>query len=87
MNKDQIVLSIKTKIEEHRVEIDGSLKLRDQLLAKSKKAKEDLTKGSEADILGVKNLFGVYEKMKFHKTCVDVLSDLLQEIEREEKSS
>jgi len=82
MNKADMIQLVKIKIAEHRVEIEGADELRNKLAAQVKQVKKDLTKGQAGDILQVKNIFGAYEKIKFHKICIDVLTDLLQELEK-----
>lgn len=82
MDKNEIISAIKAKIQEHAIEVRGSDQLREEISKQVKGMKEDLTNKSEADIIKVKNVFGLYEKVKFHQTCIIVLTDLLKEIEK-----
>jgi hypothetical protein len=86
MTPNNIKGKIKRKIEEHKTELVGATQFREDLANTIKTTRDKLTKIGNPDIVEVKNMFGIYEKMKFHKICIDVLKDLLVEIENEEES-
>lgn len=70
---DKIKQLIQQKIEEHKLEIDGSENFISQMKSKSAKDKKQ-------DIESTMKLGILKDKMIFHKSAILVLQDLLDEI-------
>ena len=82
MNKEEILYLIKTKIKEHLVEVDGTDELTARIKREISAAKKDLTNGDKSVIIKAKGIMELGQKMSFHKTCIAILNDLLEEIEK-----
>lgn len=74
---------INKKIDEHRMEMNGSNNLQGKIQSKLETLKNNKTIPMEDKIKTAQELLIIKEKLVFHKACIAVLNDLLEDINNE----
>jgi len=83
MEIKQVKDTINKKIEEHKVELKGCDFTKENIQKALAQGKMDLQNKKQDAILKAQTLMGLSVKATFHKAAIDVLTDLLNDIEKE----
>ncbi len=83
MEINKIKELINKKIDEHKIEVNGSNNLQGKVQTKLEALKNNTIVGTEDKIKAAQELMVLREKIIFHKSCIAVLQDLLEDISNE----